>query len=46
MTNIQEKRENSYINSLDLNQDLAWILKMHATDMQVEDIKNVIKWIL
>lgn len=40
MTNIQNARINSHIDSLDLEQDLAGILESHATDNQIEDIKS------
>ncbi len=40
MTNIQNARMNSYIDSLDLDQDLAGILESHGTDNQIEDIRS------
>lgn len=46
MWNIQNARIDAYVHSLDLEQDLEWILQSHATDDEVEDIKNRVKWIV
>jgi hypothetical protein len=39
MTKIQQARVDAHINSLDLWQDLPWILEQHATNEEVENIR-------
>ncbi len=46
MVNIQKARIDAHVNSLDLEEDLQEILKRHATDDEVEDIKDRVKGIV
>lgn len=39
MGNIQNARIDAHVHSLDLSNDLEWILQQHATDDEVQDIK-------
>lgn len=46
MVNIQKARIDAYVSSLDLEQDLHEILQNHATDDEVESIKNRVNGIV
>lgn len=46
MVNIQKARIDAHVSSLDLEQDLHDILQNHATDDEVESIKNRVNGIV
>jgi len=46
MGNIQQKRVDAHINSLDeLKQDLAWFFNNNTTE-KIDEVRNKIDWIL
>lgn len=46
MTNIQNARIDAHVHSLDLEQDLEEILKKHATNDEIEDIRNRVEGLI